>query len=588
VHPSVNRVGNKLNVPKTSMSKITDRRLLLITSLTFFLMSFSLISLIGAPINGYELSIYQATPPIFWIAMIIGLINGALLYYRCYQRNDKLWIIGLFQVLVCNIMILSVSILRGFFYLQRMDSITYVGYSKDILIYGSIPEYNFYPLNTLLITIISDITNLSLIHSAILLPSFFLLIFILSVFIWSRSISREPIFVAAMSLSSFIIIFAWFVPSIYYETFCVLMLPLFLYFIHKAELQNIRYMIIAIILFALFTLSHILVAFGLLLFLIIFFLSEKYVNSERRTVTIPLLLICIAILLLWVLNQVSLTHSIIRVFNQIFGLSPNITTFTSFENIASRAGLWNTVQSVIACTIDDIIYIALALWAFFIIFRNNWRRNPVTKYFACLIGGMLFLLVLILTSYTHNPFRLINLNFVMIFTFPLIAFLVLYKLKQRRVNTVRFVILLILVSLVASTFSIYPDPIQFNPNLTITASETSGANWLINQKDQYTNTSVIQTSIQRFSDLIYGHIYTVDNIRSLLENETTNHFATIMSSNETVEDMYQIVSTFDEEAYNQVWKNSNRFVNEDFQALALSNMVNKNYENGGFSCYLRE
>ncbi len=588
MHPSVNRVGNKLNVPKTSMSKITDRRLLLITSLTFFLMSFSLISLIGAPINGYELSIYQATPPIFWIAMIIGLINGALLYYRCYQRNDKLWIIGLFQVLVCNIMILSVSILRGFFYLQRMDSITYVGYSKDILIYGSIPEYNFYPLNTLLITIISDITNLSLIHSAILLPSFFLLIFILSVFIWSRSISREPIFVAAMSLSSFIIIFAWFVPSIYYETFCVLMLPLFLYFIHKAELQNIRYMIIAIILFALFTLSHILVAFGLLLFLIIFFLSEKYVNSERRTVTIPLLLICIAILLLWVLNQVSLTHSIIRVFNQIFGLSPNITTFTSFENIASRAGLWNTVQSVIACTIDDIIYIALALWAFFIIFRNNWRRNPVTKYFACLIGGMLFLLVLILTSYTHNPFRLINLNFVMIFTFPLIAFLVLYKLKQRRVNTVRFVILLILVSLVASTFSIYPDPIQFNPNLTITASETSGANWLINQKDQYTNTSVIQTSIQRFSDLIYGHIYTVDNIRSLLENETTNHFATIMSSNETVEDMYQIVSTFDEEAYNQVWKNSNRFVNEDFQALALSNMVNKNYENGGFSCYLRE
>ena len=570
------------------MSKITDRRLLLITSLTFFLMSFSLISLIGAPINGYELSIYQATPPIFWIAMIIGLINGALLYYRCYQRNDKLWIIGLFQVLVCNIMILSVSILRGFFYLQRMDSITYVGYSKDILIYGSIPEYNFYPLNTLLITIISDITNLSLIHSAILLPSFFLLIFILSVCIWSRSISREPIFVAAMSLSSFIIIFAWFVPSIYYETFCVLMLPLFLYFIHKAELQNIRYMIIAIILFALFTLSHILVAFGLLLFLIIFFLSEKYVNSERRTVTIPLLLICIAILLLWVLNQVSLTHSIIRVLNQIFGLSPNITTFTSFENIASRAGLWNTVQSVIACTIDDVIYIALALWASFIIFRNNWRRNPVTKYFACLIGGMLFLLVLILTSYTHNPFRLINLNFVMIFTFPLIAFLVLFKLKQRRVNTVRFVILLILVSLVASTFSIYPDPIQFNPNLTITASETSGANWLINQKDQYTNTSVIQTSIQRFSDLIYGHIYTVDNIRSLLENETTNHFATIMSSNETVEDTYQIVSTFDEEAYNQVWKNSNRFVNEDFQALALSNMVNKNYENGGFSCYLRE
>jgi hypothetical protein len=335
-------------------------------------------------------------------------------------------------------------------------------------------------------------------------------------------------------------------------------------------------------------LGHILVAFGLLLFLIIIFTSEKYIKLDKKTVTIPLLLLCFAILLLWILNQVSLTHSIIRVLTQIFGLSPNITTFTSFENIASTAGLWNTIQSIIACTIDDIIYISLALWAVLIIFKNKWRTIPVTKYFACLMGGALFLLVLILTSYTHTPFRLINLNFVMIFTFPLIAFLILHKFRQRRIRTVRLVVALILVSLIASTLSIYPDPMQYNPNLMITSSETTGANWLINQKSDDLNTSVIQTSIQRFSDFIYGHVYTSDNIASLLENETANHFSDILSSNESVEDMYQIVSTFDEEAYTEVWANTNRFVERDFKALALSSMVNKNYVNGGFSCYIRE
>jgi hypothetical protein len=127
-----------------------------------------------------------------------------------------------------------------------------------------------------------------------------------------------------------------------------------------------------------------------------------------------------------------------------------------------------------------------------------------------------------------------------------------------------------------------------SPNLTITLSETTGANWLINQKDREINTSVIQTSISRFAVMIYGRVYTSNNSALLTEELTPNHFKTIMSSNQSIENTYQIISSFDKETYTGVWQNSNRFVDSDFQALALSNMVNKNYENKGFSCYLRE
>lgn len=581
------KVANKLNVPLFLRVHISQRQAIMVTTLSFFIISIALLSLNDTPVNGFELSIYQKTPLVFWIAMIIGLINGGLLFFGYYKLNKKLWVIGLFEILLCNAIILSLNDLRGFIYLQRTDPLSYLGYSKDILLYGSIPEYNFYPLNSLLISFTSVITNLKLIESIQLFPVLFLTIYILSIFAWSKSISHERKFIAAMAFASFPILFAWFVPPIYYETLCVLMLPIFLYYLQKGESRNIRYIIITLILFLFFTFGHILVAIGLFLFMIIIYMIERWTKLERKTVTISLLLFSGLILFIWIATQAALANSAMIILKSMFSFGSNMTTFIDFENTSSKLGILNTLQSLLACTIDDIIFVLLSIWAAKIIFRNSWRTNPITKYLACFIGGAIFIMALIIMTFTHNPFRLINLNFIMVFTIPLVGFLVFHKLKHGKVTTVRFIILLILISIIASTFSIYQDPMQMSPNATITISEASGANWYINQRDHEINTSILQTSISRFADMIYGHVYTLYDA-SIIEKSTSSHFTTIMSSNETIENTYLIISEFDEEAYTNVWQDSNRFNDNDFQALSFSTMIDKNFDNGGFHCYLRE
>jgi hypothetical protein len=559
----------------------------MITALSFFLISIAVLSLYYTPIKGFEISIYQITSWIFWVPMIFGLINGGLLFFWCYKSNKILWVVGLLEVLLCNAIIISLNGLRGFIYLQRADPLSYVGYSKDIIHFGNIPAYNFYPLNSLLISFTSVITNFTVVESVQLISIAFLTIFILSFFVWSKSISHKRGFIAAMTFASFPILFAWYVPPIYYETLCVLMLPIFLFTLQKGGSWNIRFLLLTFVLFVFFTFGHILVAFILLLFLIIIFAIEQLSKSERPTVSVSLLILSGLILIFWIVTQAALAHSVNAIINQIFGFSSNMTSFTDFQNSASKLGFMNTLQALLACTIDDIIFAILAIWAATIIFRNYWKTNPVTKYFACFIGGLVFLGALIAVAFIHNPFRLVNLNFTMIFSIPLIGFLLYHKLKNGKVTTARLIIVLILVSLITSTFSIYQDPIQKYPNEAITISETSGVNWFINQKDNGTNTSILQTSSWRFADMIYGHVYVMNNAKSFIEKETDSHFMTIMSSNNSIESTYMIISSFDRQAYTKVWESSNRFNDNDFQALSLSNMVNKNFDNGGFSSYLR-
>jgi hypothetical protein len=229
----------------------------------------------------------------------------------------------------------------------------------------------------------------------------------------------------------------------------------------------------------------------------------------------------------------------------------------------------------------------LAIWAAVVIWKNTWRKGPIGLYFAGFIGGMVFLVALIVMTSLHNPYRFVNLNFNMILTIPLVGFLLYQKRKLGKMKTARFVIFLIILAIIASTLSIYQDPIQSHPNGITPISEASGGNWYINTKDTSVITSVLAIQPARFADLTLGHVYELNHWRYYIYNETASHFTSIMSSNETGNRTYVIISTYDRVAYTQVWQNTNRFVDEDFQALSLSNKVDKNFDNGGFSCYFR-
>jgi len=126
---------------------------------------------------GYETSIYQSTPIIFWIAIASGILNGVyLIICNIYDEERRIWMLGFFEILFCQSLLLSLYSLRGYLYLDRGDAFSYIGMSKDVSIFGSF-LYNFYPIVSILGSEISQVTNIPILAISRYLPTFFFIIF---------------------------------------------------------------------------------------------------------------------------------------------------------------------------------------------------------------------------------------------------------------------------------------------------------------------------------------------------------------------------------------------------------------------------
>jgi hypothetical protein len=579
-------IDNSASASAGSNHKRLERLRIIFTTISFLLITVSIVSLYYAPMDGYELSVYASTPAIFWIAMLLGLVNGIYIFVSNYGKAKRLWAIGLCEIVLCNLLLISLYVYRGSFYLERTDSLTYVGYANDIALHGGIIQSNIYPMFSILMGSLSEVTGLSVIAVSQILPAVFYTLFTISILCWAQSISKETVFVSSMMLASMPIIFAWFVPTLMHETLCVLMLPLLFYSLWKGRPYDVRFKVITGVLIVFIILGHPMVAFGVLLFLIIILLSEYMVKSQIRTISSSMILFTFVILFGWIALQASLVHDLRTIVEQIFGMVSGTSTFGNAQSMASKLGIWSTIQSLLVCTIDDIIYIFLVLWVGVIIWHKKWRKSSFTVMFACFLGGSIFLAAIIFLTYAHNPFRLINLNYVMIFVIPLVGFLLCYKKGQGKTKTYRVFVVLVLVCLVASVFAVYQDPIEHFPNGSITHSEVVGCDWFITNRETEANIFEIQTVPWRFADLIYGTSYRYEN-PSLQDREiqVSDHFGSFLTLNETAGVSNLVFSTYDVDAYTQVWQAVDRFNKNDFQNLANSDVANRIYVNGVFSCY---
>jgi hypothetical protein len=247
--------------------QVNGRFFLVSTIISFLTISFALITLGEHPITGYEISIYSSTPWIFWFAVILGILNGIFLFYCNYGYKKLYWTLGLFQIILCNSMIIALFALRGFFYLERYDSLSYVGYAKDLIMQGFIPQYNFYPMTSILLSSIGQLTNVSILGVLVFFPAAIFALYIISLFAWSKTISGDPKFVTSMMLASLPIFYAWFIPSIYHESLCILLLPFFFFCLHKRKNGDRRFKSISSMLMIVLILWHPLVAVAGIIYL---------------------------------------------------------------------------------------------------------------------------------------------------------------------------------------------------------------------------------------------------------------------------------------------------------------------------------
>jgi len=568
--------------------KILRRLVLLSTSFTFLMVAISLIYLAKNPVMGYEISIYSSTPIIFWISVVLGLINGFLLVYLgITDQIKRAHILGIFEILFVNSLVLLLSCLRNYIVcLLRGDAASYIGLVKDVVIYGNV-NGDFYPLISIVVSQLSEISNLPIFTLAKFIPTIFYIFSVLSVYCLSKSLIHNEKYMIYSVVATTPLFFAWFSTAMYYMLLSVFALPLLFYLLTK--LEDWRFRLLVVIFCFAYPLFHPITAMVVLFYLFISYLVLKYPFINTNKLSITLLVLSSTSLMFWYLNQYALVRSLLIIVKNLFGMIPAISTVSQATYYSSKLGFSATIYTLSHLLFDEMIFYSLAVIAiYFILFKGDTlEKKRFFPLIACFISGTVLLIFLFSFTVTHRPDRLINLNFNMMLAPVLVAYL-LYLNHKNRLKTV-FLISLILLATVSTYFSLYQSPLTMRANDYMTLSEYHGANWLLCSKNPLLKTAELANPIHRYSDFIYGVRFRENRMDLKRDDALPDHFGfTTQFDNRfpSIKDEYLVLSPYDEEAYTNIWRDVQRFNVEDLNKIDECRNTLKIFEDGGFKAYL--
>lgn len=558
---------------------------LLFTSISFVLISYSLLLIERKPATGYEISIYSSTPLIFWISLLFSLLNGMLLLWSSIStRSSKQFNIGFFQLIFCNSLLVLLPKLRNYILIMgRGDNADYVGYAKDINIYGYIPNYNFYPYTSVLVSQISQILNLSVLEVSKYIPSLFVIVYMLSIYCWAKSFKQDQNFVIYSVIASTPLFFAWFFATIYHMLISALILPLLFCTLNKN--RDFRYRILVVILCLILPFTHPIISLIFLLYLICMYFEEILSNKPRK-VSLPLIMIFLITSSIWYLAQYALTKNAIIILEQIENTllqrGSDATTLTVATGYFNKLGYFTAIKSFLTMTFDELTYYIFSLLSIFFIFKNS--EKGLKSISLCFIYGSIFYVFLFISSQAHTPYRLTNLDVNMVFTPLLLGYLMVTLRKQYRM----ILNLVIILSVITTIASLYQSPITTYPNDQFTAYDISGGKWLLDSKSENIPTITLLSPLNRYSSLIYGSKYTSIHKSSV---RPWSSFPTNLSSFEigifpANFTQYFSITQYEKQAYSTVWKGVGQVNESDLTFINSCKNVYHIYDNQEFSTYL--
>lgn len=576
---------------KLNNSLRTLNRLAKLLAIVFFLvLSYALLMIAKTPITGYETSIYSATPKIFWIIILFGLFSGLFIVVSNLYQTGKIWIIGLFIIAFCNCLLISLYALRGYVsYLGRGDIAGYIGLAKDISKDGNF-GYNFYPMISILISQLSEMTNISVLNISKYLPSVFFTFYFLSNYCWSKSLINDRKFISCSLISSMPIFFAWFSTSIYHESLSLWTLPFFFFLLQRNS--DYRFRLFCIIFLIIFPFFHPITSILLLFYLTVLFISEKSnITIKKENISTTLMLLSFVSLIAWFIHQYALLNSIRYVFFQLVNIFKSKPTSFQIIRILNRLGIETAIKSLLLMIFDEIVYYTLSFCVIIMILKKRMIFAELFfKPSICFVTGFLFQSILFFfTKLRTHPDRFINLNSSAMMTPILVGYLLYNFLLNSKKRETLFVLILIFASSVTAISSLYPSPITSHVNSQVTISEVRGMDWLITEKKLELKTADILSPVFRYADLIYGTNFR--NGRSDLGGLSNrlaipDHFGFNEDNILPIdEDRYLVITEFDVRVFTEIWKDIGRFGEEDFIKIDLCTNVDKVYENGEFRSY---
>ena len=499
--------------------------------LTFAVLCFVSISLILAitpSTSGYEYSLYEIYPLIFWV--LIGIIFVFPFAYLYITTSDRFRIsfqtknaYGLLVISLATLLLaLYIPSARGYFMYAGGDTHAHLGYVSDICSSGFIP-LDHYPYSHVFISITSLITGLqgyTLTHHII---PFFATLFVITIFCLSRSIRCTRYQVIAITALATIPILGNFITmeSIMPSTIGWQMIPLFLYCLYNIGVSKHYlkgYLVLGLTLCVVFWFIHpetVLYLFVIISVTIMVCMIAGFFRHHHLMHYTPILIVLL-VLAIGFIYQFSLTevfHNQISVYYNLFlgevtpeyspfnELSSDATYLRKFIILMERYGQLAILSSL------SLLYLM-----YYYLYKKPqiWNQRYLMISILFIVSVLLATLLLALgTAIGIHVFR--QYKYIYLFSLFLLGFyftdILLSQQKEfvERILSGFFAISIILI-VIFSIGNFYPNPGIGQVNVQVTEQDISGMQLFYENRDPtYLISETLTRQHQmRYNALIYG------------------------------------------------------------------------------------
>ena len=156
------------------------------------------------PPTGYELSIYAGTPIGFWVAVSVALLVAATVSLSAASRPMRGLALGLGASAM--LAVVALPLLRGYYFYGAGDSMTHLGWARDIAT-GSLSATNLlYPSIHTATVFLTEVTGLSLRHALLLVVVVFVAAFFVFVPLTVRAIAGDSRAVTLAALAALLLV----------------------------------------------------------------------------------------------------------------------------------------------------------------------------------------------------------------------------------------------------------------------------------------------------------------------------------------------------------------------------------------------
>lgn len=549
----------------------------------------SIISLLFSKSDLFDCNNIYDINKIFWILSIICLILNIIILFdfiekKYLNKNYYTLIFIICQIIILKTIMVSFWGLAGYYaFFMRGDQSTYIGLTKDVLFTGHF-ENNFYPFTSLLISIISLITYTPPETISIVLPGLFQVLLVLGTVLLIGIFKNDIKILVAGLLFSVPFISNWFPVTIYPQFTSVFTFPLILYTFVKL----LKFKIVFILFSFSIVIWHPISSLSLL-----FFIFSSIFLSYKKIDIIKIFFIYNIIFISWTFSFYSLTDTLANFWRSIMSES-RITTYDIALLYVQKLGLLESLRAFFYMMIDDLFMYSLIFISFIFSLKNKnyikFVSNMTIKISYIWFTLNSFIIAFLFFAIRgHVPDRLINLNWSLILV-PCVAGVFYTQIKNRIGKFV--VVILLLIAVTASVFTLYPSPLIDRPNETSTEGEINSIKWIIDNRKEDIAFSYILTPLFRYSDLIYGTNYPgraslhIGYAPSGDSYFIPNHFNLSIYDKNYLGERYFILTQYEINAYTKIWDSVDRFNQKDFNGIKINTASEVLYQSGNIMLFL--